>query len=160
MRCGNSTQGIVWTAGNWNGSSNTMRSIFLALVLVASTACAQTSPPNNSSLTSEVNAVYPQVHTLYVDLHEHPELSLHEVNTAAKLATRLRDLGYEVTEKVGGTGVVAIPRHGAGTTVMLRAQLHALPVEEKTGLPYASTVHPKDDAGQDVLAIHGRGHDI
>ena len=137
-----------------------MRSILLAIVIVASTAVAQTSSPNNSSLSSEVNAVYPQVQTLYVDLHEHPELSLHEVNTAAKLAGRLRDMGYEVTEKVGGTGLVAILRNGAGPTVMLRTELDALPVEEKTGLPYASTVHTKDDMGHDVPVMHACGHDI
>src|SRR5271169_1513430 len=137
-----------------------MKSIFLAIVIVTSTAWAQTAPTNSSSLGSEVNAVYPQVQKLYVDLHEHPELSLHEVNTAAKLAARLRDLGYEVTEKVGGTGVVGILRNGARPTVMLRTELDALPVEEKTGLPYASTVHTKDDAGHDVPVMHACGHDV
>ncbi len=78
-----------------------MKSILLAILIVASVAAAQTSSSANSALTSEVNAVYPKVEPLYVDIHQHPELSLHEVNTAAKLASRLRDLGYEVTEKVG-----------------------------------------------------------
>lgn len=137
-----------------------MRSIFLVFTIVASAAWAQTSSPSNSSLASEVNAVYPQAQALYVDLHQHPELSLHEVNTAAKLAARLRDLGYEVTEKVGGTGVVGILRNGTGPTVMLRTELDALPVEEKTGLAYASTVHTKDDAGHDVSVMHACGHDI
>ena len=137
-----------------------MKSILLAGVILGSTAWAQTSAPDNAALTSEVNAVYPQVHKLYVDLHQHPELSLHEAETAAKLAARLRDLGYEVTEKVGGTGVVAILRNGAGQTVMLRTELDALPVEEKTGVPYASTVHTKDDAGHDVPVMHACGHDI
>jgi amidohydrolase len=100
------------------------------------------------------------VQTLYLDLHQHPELSLHEVNTAAKLAARLGELGYDVTEKVGGTGVVGILRNGAGPTVMLRTELDALPVEEKTGLPYASTVHAKDDAGHDVPVMHACGHDV
>ena len=68
------------------------------------------------------------------DRHENPELSSHEVQTAAKLAGRLRGLGYEVTEHVGGTGIVAILKNGAGPTVMLRTELDALPVEEKTGL--------------------------
>ena len=77
-----------------------------------------------------------------------------------ELASRLRDLGYEVTEKVGGTGVVAILRNGAGPTVMLRTELDALPVEEKTGLSYASTVHTKDDAGHDVPVMHACGHDL
>lgn len=137
-----------------------MRSILLAFALVASVASAQTAAPSNPSLASEVNAVYPQAQTLYVDLHQHPELSLHEVNTAAKLAARLRELGYDVTGKVGGTGVVGILRNGAGPTVMLRTELDALPVEEKTGLAYASTVHTKDDAGHDVPVMHACGHDI
>jgi len=137
-----------------------MKSIFLALIVVASAAWAQSASTNNPSLTAEVNAVYPQVQTLYMDLHQHPELSSHEVNTAAKLASQLRALGYDVTEHVGGTGVVGILHNGAGPTVMLRTELDALPVEEKTGLPYASTVHTKDDAGHDVPVMHACGHDI
>ena len=138
-----------------------MKSLFVqfALLIAASPAWAQ-SASNNPSLTTEVNSVYPQMQTLYIDLHEHPELSLHEVNTAAKLAAKLRQLGYEVTEKVGGTGVVGILRNGAGPTVMLRTELDALPVEEKTGLPYASKVHTKDDAGHDVPVMHACGHDV
>src|SRR5271165_6155499 len=137
-----------------------MKTIFLALMIVASAAWAQTASTNSSSLTAEVNSVYPQVQTLYEDLHQHPELSSHEVNTAAKLASQLRALGYDVTEHVGGTGVVALLRNGAGPTVMLRTELDALPVEEKTGLPYASKVHAKDDSGRDVPVMHACGHDL
>ncbi len=137
-----------------------VKSIFLSWIVIASTASAQSASPPKTSLAEEVNSVYPQVQTLYMDLHEHPELSLKEVKTAAKLAARLRELGYEVTEKVGGTGVVGILRNGAGQTVMLRTELDALPVEEKTGLPYASTVHMKDDAGHDVPVMHACGHDV
>jgi hippurate hydrolase len=108
----------------------------------------------------EVDAVYPAAHSLYIDLHQSPELSSHEIQTASKLAARLRSLGYEVTEGVGGTGVVAILKNGAGPTVMLRTELDALPVEEKTGLPYASKVHTKDDAGLDVPVMHACGHDL
>ena len=72
----------------------------------------------------------------------------------------MRGLGYEVTEHVGGTGIVAILKNGAGPTVMLRTELDALPVEEKTGLPYASKVRTKDDAGQDVPVMHACGHDL
>src|SRR5208282_646298 len=108
----------------------------------------------------EVDAVYPAAHSLYIDLHQSPELSSHEIQTASKLAARLRSLGYEVTEGVGGTGVVAILKNGAGLTVMLRTELDALPVEEKTGLPYASKVHAKDDAGRDVPVMHACGHDL
>ena len=99
------------------------------LVMLAACAWAQTS-----SLTTEVETVYPDAHALYLDLHQNPELSSHETQTAAKLAGRLRLLGYTVTEHVGGTGVVAILKNGAGPTVMLRTELDGLPVEEKTGL--------------------------
>jgi hippurate hydrolase len=97
---------------------------------------------------------------LYLDIHQNPELSGHEAQTAAKLAARLRNLGYEVTEHVGGTGAVALLKNGAGPTLMFRTELDALPVQEKTGLPYASTVRTKDDAGRDVPVMHACGHDL
>jgi hippurate hydrolase len=109
---------------------------------------------------AEVDSVYPNAYALYVDLHEHPELSGSEIQTAAKLAAQLRTLGYAVTEHVGGTGVVALLRNGPGKTVMLRTELDALPVEEKTGLPFASKVHAKDPAGHDVAVGHMCGHDL
>jgi amidohydrolase len=124
-------------------------------VLLTSLAWAQTS-----SLIKEVETVYPDAHTLYLDLHRTPELSSHETQTAAKLAGKLRDLGYTVTEHVGGTGVVAILKNGAGPTVMLRTELDGLPVEEKTGLPYASKVRTQDDSGRDVPVMHACGHDV
>jgi amidohydrolase len=102
----------------------------------------------------------PDLVALYIDLHRNPELSLHEQNTAAKLAERLRRLGFEVTAGVGGTGVVGVLRNGAGPTVMLRTELDALPVEEKTGLPYASTVKARNDAGLEVPVMHACGHDV
>jgi amidohydrolase len=110
--------------------------------------------------TKEVDSVYGDAHALYLDIHEHPELSSHETQTATKLATRLRDAGYDVTEHVGGTGIVAILKNGAGPTIMLRTELDALPVEEKTGLPYASKVRTKDDSGQEVGVMHACGHDL
>lgn len=108
----------------------------------------------------EIEAVYPQAYALYVDLHQHPELSTLETETAAKIAERLRALGYGVTEHVGGTGVVAVMRNGVGKTVMLRTELDALPVEEKTGLPFASKVHAQSAAGRDVPVGHMCGHDL
>jgi hippurate hydrolase len=110
--------------------------------------------------SKEMEAVYPAAHDLYIDIHQTPELSSHETQTASKIAARLRSLGYEVTEGVGGTGVVAILKNGAGPTVMLRTELDALPVEEKTGLPYASKVRTKDDSGRDVPVMHACGHDL
>ncbi|MFZ0760127.1 MAG: amidohydrolase [Candidatus Sulfotelmatobacter sp.] len=126
----------------------------LLLASLLASAWAQAAP------AKEVDAVYPQAHALYVDIHQHPELSGHETRTAAMIAARLRELGYEVTEHVGGTGIVAILSNGAGPTVMLRTELDALPVQEKTGLPYASKVWTKDDAGHDVPVMHACGHDL
>ena len=113
-----------------------------------------------SAATPEVDAAYPKAYALYVDLHEHPELSGYETRTAAKLAGELRALGYAVTEHVGGTGVVAVLKNGPGKTVMLRTELDALPVEEKTGLQYASRVHVRDAAGREVSVGHMCGHDL
>src|SRR5450631_3700412 len=124
------------------------------LVLLTAVACAQ------APSSKEVESVYPDAHALYVDLHQNPELSAHETQTAAKLAERLRSAGYEVTEHVGGTGVVAILKNGPGPVIMLRTELDALPVEEKTDLSYASKVHAKDDAGRDVPVMHACGHDL
>ncbi len=111
-------------------------------------------------LTKEVESVFPDAQALYLDLHQHPELSSHETRTAAELAGKLRSLGYEVTEHVGGTGIVAILKNGPGPTVMLRTEIDALPVEEKTGLPYASKVRAKDDNGRDVPVMHACGHNL
>jgi amidohydrolase len=97
---------------------------------------------------------------LYRDLHAHPELSFAEHRTAATAAARVRALGYEVTEGVGGTGVVAVLRNGSGPTVLLRADMDALPVTEETGLPYASTARGRDPDGVDVPVMHACGHDM
>lgn len=110
--------------------------------------------------TAEIDRVYPAAEALYLDLHQHPELSLHEVQTAAKIGDRLRALGYEVTTGVGGTGVVAILKNGPGPTIMLRTELDALPVPEQTGVSYASTVTTKDDSGATVPVMHACGHDL
>jgi amidohydrolase len=123
--------------------------------LVPVLATAQTN-----QLEEQLEPVLPDAHALYLDLHQHPELSSHETRTAALLAGRLRQLGYEVTENVGGTSVVGIMKNGSGPTVMLRTELDALPVEELTGLPYASKIRTKDDSGRDVPVMHACGHDL
>ena len=106
------------------------------------------------------DAAWPGLETLYLDLHRNPELSLHEEKTAPKLAARMRALGYEVTEHVGGFGVVAVMKNGPGPVILLRTDMDALPVKEQTGLPYASTVTTKNDAGDTVSVMHACGHDI
>jgi hippurate hydrolase len=110
--------------------------------------------------TAEVDAIYPDIEALYIDLHQHPELAFQEVQTAAKLTARLKALGYEVTTNVGRTGIVAVLKNGPGPTVMLRTELDGLPVEEKTSLPFASKAIGKTAAGQSTPVMHACGHDI
>lgn len=121
--------------------------------LLATTTGAQ-------GIVSEVQTVYPRSEAIYIDLHKSPELSFHENETAAKMANELRQLGYEVTTGVGRVGVVGVLKNGSGPTVLLRTELDALPVTENTGLPFASSVRTKDDAGNDVGVMHACGHDI
>ena len=142
-----------------------MRASFLALAsaLIASVAAAQ-SP----ALDSRIDQELPSLVSTYKTLHASPELSHHEDKTAALLARELRGFGYEVTEHVGkypkpewqGHGIVAVMKNGAGPTVLVRADMDGLPVEEQTGLPYASQVHTKNDAGVEVGVMHACGHDI
>lgn len=113
-----------------------------------------------ADISAEVDAVYAQADALYRELHRQPELSGHEQKTAARLAEGLRTLGYDVTAGVGRTGVVGVLKNGAGPVVLLRTELDGLPVEEKTGLDYASTARTKNDDGVDVGLMHACGHDL
>jgi amidohydrolase len=97
---------------------------------------------------------------LYKDLHKNPELSYKEFETAKKLSILLGDLGYEVTEGVGGNGVVASLKNGPGKTVLIRADMDGLPVKEKTGASYASKKKSTNQVGQEVFTMHACGHDI
>ena len=102
----------------------------------------------------------PQVVEFYKHLHAHPELSYKEKETSETLAKELRNVGAEVTEGIGGFGVVGLLKNGDGPVVMLRADMDALPVAEETGLPYASTVRAEDERGATVGVMHACGHDI
>ena len=97
---------------------------------------------------------------VYQHFHQHPELSFHEEQTAARLALELKQAGFETTTGVGGHGVVALLKNGDGPTVMFRSDLDALPVTEETGLAYASKVTTKNDEGATVGVMHACGHDI
>jgi len=107
-----------------------------------------------------LDALLPDLEALYKDIHAHPELSMQETRTADIAAQRLRDAGYEVTARVGKTGVVGLLHNGEGPIVMLRADMDALPVAEATGLPYASKVTATDDEGITVPVMHACGHDM
>jgi hippurate hydrolase len=102
----------------------------------------------------------PDIERFYKDVHAHPELSMQETRTAGLAADRLRAAGYEVAAGVGHTGVVGLLRNGAGPTIMLRADMDALPVEEATGADYASTVKDTDPEGKTVPVMHACGHDM
>jgi hippurate hydrolase len=107
-----------------------------------------------------LDSLLPDLEAVYKDLHAHPELSMQETRTAEVVASRLRRAGYEVTSGIGKTGVVGVLRNGAGPTVMLRADMDALPIAEATGLPYASKKTAKDAAGKEVPVSHMCGHDM
>ena len=130
-------------------------------VLLAVSASSQTDTKAWTTPSAEqINAVYPEVEALYFDLHQSPELAMHEQQTAAKLADRVKAMGYEVTTGVGGTGIVAVLRNGKGPTVLLRTDMDALPIAEETGVPYASHVVVKSDSGSSIPVMHACGHDI
>ena len=107
-----------------------------------------------------LNGLLPDLEALYKDVHSHPELSMQETRTAGLAANCLRDAGYDVTTGVGKTGIVGLLRNGEGPTVMLRADMDALPVEEATGLPYASKTTVTDREGKSVPVSHMCGHDM
>jgi hippurate hydrolase len=129
------------------------------LALTAGPAIALDVAAVKPGLEAEVAADYPHLLALYKDIHAHPELSLQETRTAAKLAGEMRALGLTVTEGVGKTGLVAVYRNGSGPTILIRTELDALPMEEKTGLAYAS--HDKAVwNGRETFVDHSCGHDV
>jgi amidohydrolase len=111
-------------------------------------------------LESRIQELLPALERVYTDIHAHPELSMQETRTASIAAERLRAAGFEVTPEVGKTGVVGLLRNGDGPTVVLRADMDALPVREQTGLPYASTQTASDRTGKTVPVMHACGHDM
>jgi len=145
----------------------THRVVLLFLILFFLSLPAARS--QQADLDSLIDREMPRLVSTYKALHAAPELSHHEVKTSALVAQELRGLGFDVTERVGkyvthpewvSYGVVGVYKNGAGPTVYVRTELDALPIEEKTGLPYASTVRAKDDSGREVGVMHACGHDI
>ena len=127
------------------------------IALFAATALAAPAPA--ATLNESIRADMPQLMTLYRDLHANPELSMQEVRTSAKLAAEMRKLGFTVTEKVGKTGVVAVLKNGPGPTLLIRADMDALPVVEQTNLPFASKVRATARSGVETGVMHACGHD-
>ena len=133
--------------------------MFKTLLSAGAALAVLSTPAYANNLRSAVSDDMPELMELYRDLHANPELSFQEVETAAKLAKRVRDLGFDVTEQVGKTGVVAVMRNGDGPTVMLRADMDGLPLVEKTGLPYASKRKATPASGVETGVMHACGHD-
>lgn len=111
-------------------------------------------------LSRQIDADYAYLEGLYIHYHQHPELSFYEKETSRRMAEELRRIGFEVTERVGGYGVVGVLKNGEGPTVLVRADMDALPITEDTGKPYASTAITEDESGSTVGVMHACGHDI
>lgn len=134
----------------------TLRQISLSILLfsgINSLALAQ-------SPDQYLEKIYPDLETLYRYLHQNPELSLQEEETSARLADELQQLGFEVTENIGGYGIVGILKNGEGPTLLIRTDMDALPLEEKTGLPYASTKKGVTPDGKETYIMQACGHDV
>ena len=121
---------------------------------------AKASEKQISELFADLQKLLPELESVYKDIHSHPELSMQESRTAAIAADSLRNAGYEVTTGIGKTGMVGLLRNGDGPTVMLRADMDALPVKEATELPYASNATATDAEGKIVPVMHACGHDM
>jgi hippurate hydrolase len=137
--------------------------IIVFVALFGGSASAQ-----DNSVDSLIQKEYSSLESLYKHLHSNPELSYHEEKTSARIAEELKKLGFEVTEGFGNYlepnrtayGIVAVMKNGSGPTVMVRTDLDGLPMEEKTGMPYASKTKTKNDEGLEVSVMHGCGHDM
>lgn len=130
-----------------------LHSLYAALLLLSPLTYA-------SNLNLNLDSSMPEIEELYLDLHQSPELSYHEQQTGQKIAKKLNQLGFNVTDSVGGFGVVGIYKNGNGPTVMIRTDTDGLPITEQTGKTYASKVTVTNDEGSTVGVMHGCGHDI
>jgi amidohydrolase len=137
-----------------------LRTPVSVLCLLSSVLWARAADDARDFVAHKLAADYPALDALYKHLHTNPELSLMEEKTAARLAAELRAVGFEVTEKFGGHGVVGVFKNGPGPVVYFRTDLDGLPIAEETGLPYASTARVTNLSGQEVPVMQGCGHDI
>lgn len=132
-----------------------MKLTYLSAALLIASPFIQAKP-----LDLDLSSSMPAIEKFYLDLHQSPELSNHEQNTGKKITSQLSKLGFEVTNNVGGFGVVGIYKNGDGPTVMIRTDTDGLPITEQTGKTYASKVTVTDEHGAKVGVMHGCGHDI
>src|SRR6478609_9058074 len=129
------------------------------MLWLAAAMTAVPVPAGAAALSDAIRADMPMLMTVYRDLHANPELSMQEVRTPAKIAPEMRKLGFQVTEHVGKTGVVAVMKNGPGPVLLIRADMDALPVKEQTGLPFASKAMGKLPDGTETPVMHACGHD-
>src|SRR5690242_16469477 len=128
-------------------------------LLLLAAAMNLASPAAAAALSDAIKSDMPMLMNLYRDLHANPELSMQEVRTPSKIAPEMRKAGFEVTEHVGKTGLVAVMKNGPGPVLLIRADMDALPVKEQTGLPFASKAMGKLPDGTDTPVMHACGHD-
>ena len=150
-------------------STNFLRVVFCLLLLLAYSSSNHRSYaraagiPNEElqgAVQSRTDLYYPSLEALYRHFHAHPELSFQERKTSDRLSTELKNIGFDVTTRIGGYGVVGVLKNGKGPVVMIRTDMDALPVTEETGLPYASKIRTQDSQGRDVGVMHACGHDL
>ncbi|GER06293.1 putative amidohydrolase [Iodidimonas muriae] len=139
--------------------SDRWRSLIVPALLLASAPLAAQSQ-TDAEIHKAVASDYVYLENLYTHLHANPELSFQEANSAARMTEELQSLGFEVTPNVGGHGLVGVLKNGEGPTLLIRADMDALPVQEMTGKPYASSVTAVEQNGQDVHVMHACGHDV
>lgn len=136
----------------------------VVLVAIASLAPAQDAAAartaNIAAIRKTLDTETPSLLAIYKLIHAQPELAFQEEQTAARLARELKQCGFEVTEKVGGTGVVGVLKNGPGPVIMVRADMDALPIVEQTGVSYESKVRTRDKEGREVGVMHACGHDM
>ncbi|MBM27849.1 MAG: peptidase M20 [Halieaceae bacterium] len=136
---------------------NLIRTLFLSLLALAMQGSAHAAAPLSDAVSQ---VYYAKLKDLFLYFHQNPELSTMEHQTSARLADELASLGYTVHRNVGGTGIVALLENGEGPLVMFRADMDGLPVEEKSGLAYASRAKQIDPNGNEVFVMHACGHDV
>lgn len=137
-----------------------MRKVYLVLLALCVGLFARAGDPTSKTLDGFIASQLEELKAFYLERHQNPELSLFENETSKKLAAELRKLGFEVSENVGGYGVVGVLKNGNGPTVMYRTDMDALPMPEKTGLDYASRMKTQDADGNEVSTMHSCGHDM
>jgi metal-dependent amidase/aminoacylase/carboxypeptidase family protein len=149
-----------------------IRKRFLFMVLALALAAIRPAPGDDrpppgpdgkarsAAVKERIAADYERLEVLYKHLHANPELSLREARTSARLARELKEIGFDVTEHVGGYGIVGVLKNGDGPTVLVRTDMDALPVIERTGVPYASKVRTRDKNENEVGVMHACGHDM